>query len=138
MLLDFAGFGQRSRSRQMATSREAIDCEHQRSQRAACIDEYYDYCRWPNRADLQYFESEVRIALICVQLGRSSPSNNRRLRFSRALTILNFLSEWIRSNGGYPPLERQLENVFCHIDTSSPADCDTNGLPHPARRTFRR
>jgi hypothetical protein len=126
MLLDFVGFDQLPRSRQMTKPR-TIDCEHQDSQRAACIDEHYDYCRWPNRADLQYFESEIRIALICVQLGRSSPAANRQLCFTRALTILNSLSDWIRANGGHPPLERQLAKICDQIDSWSPAKSYTDG-----------
>ena len=70
---------------------------------------------WPTIADLRYFDSELRIAFLCVQLARSGPATNVRACAARTKEIYTSLSGWIHANGGHAGCERHLQQLRWHI-----------------------
>src|SRR5687768_12084314 len=51
--------------------------------------------QWPSTADRLYFESEMRMAFMCVQLAASGPASNRSLCMDRAKAIHETLTDWV-------------------------------------------
>lgn len=70
---------------------------------------------WPTIADLRYFDSELRMAFVYVQLARDAPASNVRVCADRAEQAYLALTEWVRANGGHEPCERQLQQLKWHF-----------------------
>ena len=80
---------------------------------------------WPNAADLQYFESELRMGFMCLLLMKGGPLDNRHACARRAREIYVLLNEWVQSSGGHAGLEQRLARLRWHLDASPHIDASS-------------
>jgi hypothetical protein len=64
---------------------------------------------WPRSVDVHYFDSEMRMAYMCLQLASSGPEPNAQICRDRARSILMTLNQWVQTNGGHAAFERKLQ-----------------------------
>ena len=91
---------------------------------AALLNEAAGAC-WPTGADLQYFDSELRMGFMCLLLIKGGPLDNRRACARRAREIYVLLNEWVRCNGGHAGLEQRLARFRWHLDALPDIDAST-------------
>lgn len=65
---------------------------------------------WPDSADIQYFNCELKLAFTYLCLATDHPSLGRECR-DRALRLYVLLSGWVQSNGGDPRFEQHLQRL---------------------------
>ena len=97
---------------------------HNAAVTSVCVEEYGGvegtyprYGGWPNGTDVRYFDSEMRMAFICLQLATSAPADGKRNCLLRAVTIHTCMSEWVKKNGGHRALEQQLARLHWHLSS---------------------
>jgi hypothetical protein len=72
-----------------------------------------DSTRWPRRVDLEYFDSEIRIAMLYVYMRRNFADS--RNCTPRASDICEVLATWVHANGGNAGLEQRVERLRWHL-----------------------
>ena len=88
---------------------------------------------WPSVADAQYFDSELRLAFMCLLVMKGGPLENRHACARRAAEIYLLLNDWVRCNGGNAGLEQRLARLRWHLDALP--DIDVSALYQHGRLT---
>ena len=81
---------------------------------ASCPAECPAQTSWPARADLQYFESDMRMARMYLDISRRSSADPDECR-NRARAICSQLIHWVEANGGHRELEQRLGQLRWHL-----------------------
>jgi hypothetical protein len=84
---------------------------------------------------MRYFESEMRMAFLCLHLGSKGPAEASHLCFTRADAIYTALVEWVQANGGHPGLEARLNQLRWHLNALHSADGSFDSIGPASRQS---
>ena len=69
---------------------------------------------WPEPADVEYFESELKMAYAYLDMAAAAAVDARECS-RRALAIYISLSGWLQGNGGNSQLEQRLADLRAQV-----------------------
>src|SRR5688500_5221987 len=81
----------------------------------ACVSEPFD-APSPNAIDVHYFDSELRIAFMCLLVAKSGPLDKSHGCAARAVELYCSLRDWVQANGGHAPFEQRLTRLRWQLD----------------------